>query len=893
MADLNVSLVIKLVDQITAPIRNVTRGMGNLHREAVGAADGFKQAERDTEAFARTLNNIGNITFITNELGQLGDAMSRVADQARDAASAAEFSWAGLQTIAEVTDDQLKVLKGTVNDMTQDTFQSSAELTTGLQTLMAGGIDITKSVDSLTTIGRTATAADAEITDLSNAALALISNLDIQPEGLAKSFDIMALGGKRGRFELKDMAAEFPKLTGRMQLLGMTGQESIADLTAALQIARETTGSGGEAANNMFNFLNKLTAKETAANFAKFGVDLEAEMQEAADLGISPLVHMLDVIEEQTGGNAFRIGELFADTQVGAFLAPMLSQMKEFKALRADLLAATGVVDGDLKIMSETAKELREQAQEGVTNLSRAIGDALEPSTKAMDRFVASLSNGLAKVIDNVPVIGQVFAVSFGVMGTVLSAAGTLGSGLAGIAGTALLAHQALGGRLGPALAYTRRMAGGAFLGVTGFGKGLIALVARPIPMAQAGIRALNVALLSLAANPVGLLIAAIGLAIAGAAFLIYKYWKPISAFFAGVFKGIGEALGPLMSAFAPLTPVFKAIGGAIGWVVGWFGRLLSPVNASADSLEGARSAGERFGQFIGMLFKWSPLGIVLQVWSAVGKALSSPIKNAGAAIANVWDFVRMIFSWSPIGMLARLWGPVAGLIASPAEAGQQIIDGVWSFLKGLFRWSPVGLIAGNWRAITGALTAPLRAASKGVSAIWDGIKSVFNWSPAPLVAASWSGLKEAAGKALDGLKSLTENAMTKIGEKISGAFGWLKKLGKELGVGVAAASLTLGPASASPPPRPPYDFGGPPPAGGAGAAAYNEANLIGAGTIRLIGEGSGGKPPVQQTVTHTTGPITVHAAPGQDAGEIADEVIRKLERKAGRDQRGALYDVP
>ncbi|EPE8179612.1 phage tail tape measure protein, partial [Escherichia coli] len=52
--------------------------------------------------------------------------------------------------------------------------------------------------------------------------------------------------------------------------------------------------------------------------------------------------------------------------------------------------------------------------------------------------------------------------------------------------------------------------------------------------------------------SPVGLIVAAL----AGAAVLIWKYWDPIRAFFAGVFSGIMERLTPLRETFERFGPV-------------------------------------------------------------------------------------------------------------------------------------------------------------------------------------------------------------------------------------------------------------------------------------------------------------------------------------------------
>ncbi|EFK7824147.1 phage tail tape measure protein, partial [Escherichia coli] len=67
--------------------------------------------------------------------------------------------------------------------------------------------------------------------------------------------------------------------------------------------------------------------------------------------------------------------------------------------------------------------------------------------------------------------------------------------------------------------------------------------------------------------SPVGLIVAAL----AGAAVLIWKYWDPIRAFFAGVFSGIMERLTPLRETFERFGPVFDAIGSGISQVFNWF----------------------------------------------------------------------------------------------------------------------------------------------------------------------------------------------------------------------------------------------------------------------------------------------------------------------------------
>ncbi|EFF6682884.1 phage tail tape measure protein, partial [Escherichia coli] len=96
--------------------------------------------------------------------------------------------------------------------------------------------------------------------------------------------------------------------------------------------------------------------------------------------------------------------------------------------------------------------------------------------------------------------------------------------------------------------------------------------------------------------SPVGLIV----VALAGAAVLIWKYWDPIRAFFAGVFSGIMERLTPLRETFERFGPVFDAIGSGISLVFNWFKSLLSPMESSKETLDKCTSAGEIFGNVLG-----------------------------------------------------------------------------------------------------------------------------------------------------------------------------------------------------------------------------------------------------------------------------------------------------
>lgn len=106
--------------------------------------------------------------------------------------------------------------------------------------------------------------------------------------------------------------------------------------------------------------------------------------------------------------------------------------------------------------------------------------------------------------------------------------------------------------------------------------------------------------------NPVGLALTVL----AGAALLVIKYWEPIKAFFSGLWSGFIEGLAPLApmlsgvfgalgAMVAPLRPVWDALIGALSVAWAWCSKLFTPIDATAQSLQGATAAGQGFGAWL------------------------------------------------------------------------------------------------------------------------------------------------------------------------------------------------------------------------------------------------------------------------------------------------------
>ena len=164
------------------------------------------------------------------------------------------------------------------------------------------------------------------------------------------------------------------------------------------------------------------------------------------------------------------------------------------------------------------------------------------------------------------------------------------------------------------------------------------------ITKAIVSFRAFSITLLT---SPIGWIAFAIG----AVALVIYKYWKPITAFFKGMWQGLKEGLQPLM-------PVFKQLGTALSPIIkpiqqlwNWFKNLIKPVD---DVGGAAENMGVKFGRALAnviiivtkFIAKIVECGIKIPVMIAQG--ILSGVHKVTEAIKKVTQTIRDHLPHSP-----------------------------------------------------------------------------------------------------------------------------------------------------------------------------------------------------------------------------------------------------
>ncbi|MFW5455010.1 phage tail tape measure protein [Thioalkalivibrio sulfidiphilus] len=603
--------------------------------------------------------------------------------------------------------------------------------------------------------------------------------------------------------------------------------------TAAILGQFNSAGLMGSRAGTAMNAMLRQMGKAAE----EFGFHIERNRDGSMDLmaTLENLQYALDIFDDPDE-KARALQEAFGDQ--GAQVALLLNDLEGLQRAYDKLAtAAEGATERAYQTrINSTAAQLQ-ILRNRTTEAAAALGSVLLPGVNAVGGALGQAATSLTELAERFPVATK------WVVGLT---AGMIAGRVAAIA-----------------LGYGWTFVRGALVG------GVVALRTAQAAVALATVqmhafsaasllaaaRLKAVATLGMVFNPVTAVIAAL----AAAAFLVVRHWEPVKSFFSGLWSGIKAGLEPLHAGFesigaavrtaiVPLAPLFEPLGAALGWVgeqigaaIGWVRGLLGPVDASAEALGRASSAGEAVGQVLGTVVAAAALAVVAPI-RAVGEAVGWVAGRLGGAR----ELFETAFAWSPLGLLMNGF-----------EAARGYLDGI--------DWSESG------RAILGTLAEGIKSVAgaplEAVRGVLGKARELLPFSDAktgPLsdLTASGAAIPRTIGEGVSlGGDALGHSLRETLGRAWGSAREWL---GGDETV-TARVRQVLEPAQA--------------------------AALAGAGALAV---GAGGGEPARSVEIHNRYEITVQAPAGADLHELAALVRRELDerdREMARRNRGALFD--
>ncbi|EDA0234354.1 hypothetical protein F8745_19815 [Salmonella enterica] len=371
---------------------------------------------------------------------------------------------------------------------------------------------------------------------------------------------------------------------------------------------------------------------------------------------------------------ALGISKLFSNRLAADLFATMWMQHDNIKRQMA---AASHAQDMDTVIQEGQDTPAGQQAILAAQkqDLYRQLGDSLQPLYVESLKKVNTLLKNLNLFIEKHPRLAHYFITAGAGLSAMAVAGGALTVALAGLLGpVAMLRYgfSALTGKEMPALSNGIKK-----LNIGAFGRRILWMVRNPIALLRNAFIALGSVVAALG-WPVTLIIAAL---VAGA-FLVWKYWDRVKAWFSAFLEELKPVWEAIQDLFAPLAPMFNWIGEEVKAVIKWFEDFFTPVKSSKEELDAATESGRNFGKLVAAglmdvistaetLFGWigkisdGMAGIAGWAWNGIkdtfSNTIASPIPPSGIPFGGSFDTGGVL--------AAGHWGIVG-------ERGPEIITG-------------------------------------------------------------------------------------------------------------------------------------------------------------------------------------------------------------------------
>lgn len=408
MADLQAKAILSAEDRASAVLAMVARNFDRLNRAAdtigkrdaaVGRINAYNNAMANRAAIVERLGagyrlmdrGVGMIPgmYASGGLALAPLAAAAAALKAKKAFAEQERAMTRIAITGDATRAQQDQAALDIERLAARTSLAMKDVREGADTLVAAGRSLPEAMKFLPAVANTAQATGAAVVDIAKSADALEQSLKIGSGQMQAAFDIMAAGGKAGKFELKDMARYFAELAPMAKTAGISGTAGLTSLVAALQMVRKESGTSEEAATNLKNVFSKMYSEETGKKFQKqAGIDLRKRLDEAEKAGKNLLEVFTEITAEATKSGKVKLPQLFEDMQAQAGMRALINNLDEWRRLQGEITrTAPGSVGKDL---------------------SRVLADG----QTSFDRLSAAAGRAWRNIGQSAPVIGGVDAVT-------------------------------------------------------------------------------------------------------------------------------------------------------------------------------------------------------------------------------------------------------------------------------------------------------------------------------------------------------------------------------------------------------------------------------------------------------------------------------------------------
>ncbi len=761
-----------------------------LQREIIETEQKLKDLERQAENSSVALQKIGQVG---DKLQAVGDKVSGVGETLTKSvtapvvglgtaavATAANFesSMSQVQATMGITKDSMSMVNGeSVNTMDtlsalakqmgSETAFSASECAEALNYLALAGYDTQEMCDTLPTVLNLAAAGGIDLASASDMVTDAMSALGMGTDEAITMVDQMAKTSSTTNTSVA-------QLGDAILTIGATAKSvkgGTAELNTALGILANNGIKGAEGGTHLRNVILSLQnpTDKAAACMEQLGVDVydsEGNMRSLNDV-LGDLNTSMDGMTSAEKSNI--IATIFNKTDLAAVNALLANTGESWDSLQQSITESGGAAQQMADTQLDNLQGQLTILKSALEGLAISIGELLMPVIKnivaGIQSFVDWLNNldeGTKQTIVTIGLIVAAVGPVLIVIGKVVSAVGTILSAVS---------------KIGPVIGAVKTAATGLFT----------VLAANPIGLVVAAIAALIAIFVALWNNCEGFREFWINLweNIKAAAVAV---WEALSSFFQGAWEAI--------------VNLAQTIWGGIG---DFFSGLWEAISSTAQAVWNAIS------EFLSGI--WTGIVSTAQtIWGGITEFFSGLWTGIVTTAQTLWNGITTFFTglWEGIRSTAEaVWNGISTFLSTLwtaiSTAAQTIWNGIATFLSTLWTaisttaqaaWNGIKeFLSGIWEAIKGVFTAALEAIQTVVTGAWDAIRSVVTTAMEALqtaISTAWEAIKTAISTALEAIKTAVTTAWEAIKTAVTTAMEAIKTAITTAWEAVKTAVLTV-----------------------------------------------------------------------------------------------------
>ena len=593
-------------------------GISNVIKSAVRSSDkDFEKLQIRLDRTAEKFESFGKKSTLW------GAGLTAVSGIGAKMAGDFQSSMTNVSTLIDANTESLDEMGKSVLNISKRTPVAISDLTNALYNIRSAGIDAEnqfKVLEKSAQLGIAGLGSTDEAVDLVTSS---INAWQLSGAKAEKTYDLIFRTVKTGKTTISGIAQGFGAVAGTVAAAGIELDDYLASVAALT-----TTGQPAAQAHTQIKAaISGMTreSKESRKVLTQLGAKNFKDLIQKSGGMVGAFKRITNAVK----GNDAMILQLFGSTEAyNAVVGLCTKQNKAYTDTLKGMQDGTNAVDEAFMKQAGTMNNAIQTLKNTSSKIGIEFGNGLLPVITGITKGLKNLSD----IIDNVPQ-GLKSAIAIGTFGTglILTGLGTTSfliggairgfKDMLGVYREASIYMWASGIKINNIQLDLRKGIDGvingfkgipnAVMGVAGaVNRGCDAMVnffmSAPdmafnaikngfnsikngfinfIPNCKKAINAIKTLNITMSLNPVGLVVGAFAVG----AFMIYKYWQPISAFFKGMFIGIKQGL-------APLQPTFISIGNAIKPAVNWIKTFFAPIKNEGKDAE---NWGVKFGNGI------------------------------------------------------------------------------------------------------------------------------------------------------------------------------------------------------------------------------------------------------------------------------------------------------